>query len=80
MGVSPIAIGVGPTAASRRPLGAAVLGGLLFSQFLTLYITPVFYTYMESFQEWLRSRRAAAPPEPSAPGVPAAEQPHRRIA
>jgi len=80
MGVSPIAIGVGPTAASRRPLGAAVLGGLLFSQFLTLYITPVFYTYMESFQEWLRSRRSAAPSEPSAPGVPAAEQPHRRIA
>ncbi|MGH7948786.1 MAG: efflux RND transporter permease subunit, partial [Candidatus Binataceae bacterium] len=80
MGVLPIAIGVGPTASSRRPLGAAVLGGLVFSQFLTLYITPVFYTYMESFVEWIASWRAAQPSEPSAPGMTAAQQPRRRSA
>jgi HAE1 family hydrophobic/amphiphilic exporter-1 len=55
MGVLPIAIGLGAGSESRRPLGVAVVGGLFFSQLLTLYITPVFYTYMDSFHNWILS-------------------------
>ncbi|MGE5655735.1 MAG: efflux RND transporter permease subunit [Actinomycetota bacterium] len=58
MGTLPIALGWGAGAESRRPLGLAVVGGLVFSQLLTLYITPVFYTYMESLQGKLRARKA----------------------
>ncbi|MEH2053100.1 efflux RND transporter permease subunit [Nostoc sp.] len=56
MGTLPIALGLGAGADTRRPLGLAVVGGLLFSQFLTLYLTPVFYTYMESWQTKLKKR------------------------
>ena len=54
----PIAVGLGAGAESRRPLGLAVVGGLVVSQMLTLYITPVIYIYMEHFTVWLRRHRA----------------------
>lgn len=50
MGTLPIAIGFGAGSEARRPLGLAVVGGLLFSQILTLYVTPVFYLYMDSLK------------------------------
>lgn len=56
MGTLPIALGLGAGAESRRPLGLAVVGGLMFSQLLTLYITPVFYTYMEAFRSRLKKQ------------------------
>jgi len=66
MGTLPIAIGFGAGAESRRPLGLAVVGGLAFSQLVTLYVTPVFYTYLDSFQRMLAGRRKQAAPAPRA--------------
>jgi hydrophobic/amphiphilic exporter-1 (mainly G- bacteria), HAE1 family len=66
MGTLPIALGMGAGAESRRPLGLAVVGGLMFSQVLTLYITPVVYVYMESLQDWTRKhfgKKRALEPE-----------------
>ena len=56
MGTLPIALGFGAGAESRRPLGLCVVGGLLFSQLITLYITPVIYIYLDLFQEKISRR------------------------
>jgi len=58
MGTLPIAIGLGAGGESRQPLGLAVVGGLLTSQLLTLYITPVVYYYMDRLLTWVRPRKA----------------------
>ena len=58
MGAIPIAVGWGAGASTRRPLGLAVVGGLAFSQLVTLYVTPVFYTYLDEWQQGLSRRRS----------------------
>jgi HAE1 family hydrophobic/amphiphilic exporter-1 len=62
-GTLPIALGYGEGADARQPLGLAVVGGLVLSQFLTLYITPVIYLYMERLQNFLRGSRPAEAPK-----------------
>ena len=62
MGTLPIAVGFGAGAESRRPLGLAVVGGLLFSQLLTLYVTPVFFLYMEQLRSWVGRKRGKGRP------------------
>jgi hydrophobic/amphiphilic exporter-1 (mainly G- bacteria), HAE1 family len=75
MGTIPIALGAGAGAESRRPLGLAVVGGLLFSQTLTLYVTPVFYIVMDRLQQRLQRRRGRGEKvEPTPRPAPAAAE------
>ena len=64
VGTLPIAVGWGAGGESRQPLGLAVVGGLLFSQMLTLFVTPVFYLYMDTLQKKLRSKFSGVKVEP----------------
>jgi len=73
MGTLPIALGAGAGAESRRPLGVAVVGGLAFSQIITLYVTPVVYTYLDAFQSWASGRKARRK-------EPTAKVPEERVA
>jgi multidrug efflux pump len=73
LGALPLALQHGNGSELRRPLGVAIVGGLLVSQCLTLYTTPVIYLYMGRFQQWARRWRAAAGLEEVEP--PAAAEP-----
>ncbi len=65
LGAVPLALGLGSGGESRRPMGLAVVGGLMVSQLMTLYLTPVVYTYMSGLLNWWRRRRAPIlDPEP----------------
>jgi HAE1 family hydrophobic/amphiphilic exporter-1 len=74
MGTLPIALGAGAGAESRRPLGVAVVGGLFFSQIITLYVTPVFYTYLDGLAQRVKNRKRRGAearemaPAPASPG------------
>ncbi|HKW25921.1 MAG TPA: efflux RND transporter permease subunit [Terriglobales bacterium] len=76
MGTLPIALGMGAGADARRPLGLSVVGGLVFAQIVTLYLTPVFYTYMDSLQNYLGrgARRTFAQPTLQEPVLTEHEQ------
>jgi HAE1 family hydrophobic/amphiphilic exporter-1 len=69
VGTLPIALGLGAGAESRRPLGLAVVGGLLVSQLLTLYITPVYYVYIEGARLRLVKKRAKPQDDEMEPAV-----------
>jgi hydrophobic/amphiphilic exporter-1 (mainly G- bacteria), HAE1 family len=72
VGTLPIALGLGAGAESRRPLGLAVVGGLIVSQLLTLYITPVYYVYIENTRLWLAGRKTS-------PVTPPVGAPHASV-
>jgi HAE1 family hydrophobic/amphiphilic exporter-1 len=69
LGAVPIALGYGAGGEARQPLGLVVVGGLMFSQLVTLYLTPVFYTYMAALQDKIGRKKAA--PVRSPVGTPA---------
>ena len=60
LGALPLALEQGTGSELRRPMGIAIVGGLILSQTLTLYTTPVIYLYMDRLSQWFRRRRTAA--------------------
>jgi HAE1 family hydrophobic/amphiphilic exporter-1 len=75
LGAVPIAVGYGAGGEARQPLGLVVVGGLIFSQLVTLYLTPVVFTYMAQLQSWLQRSPVVRTPGPSSldvPGMPRA--------
>jgi multidrug efflux pump len=67
LGALPLAIGLGEGSELRRPLGIAIVGGLILSQMLTLYSTPVIYLYLDRFRQWSQRRLGrgdSRPPDP----------------
>jgi multidrug efflux pump subunit AcrB len=60
LGALPLALGTGMGAELRRPLGITIVGGLIFSQMLTLFTTPVVYLYMDRLQTWIQRSRSQA--------------------
>jgi multidrug efflux pump len=60
LGAVPLALGTGTGSEMRRPLGIAIVGGLIFSQLLTLYTTPVVYLYLDRLQTWLRGQKKSS--------------------
>jgi multidrug efflux pump subunit AcrB len=71
LGALPLALGTGVGSELRRPLGISIVGGLLVSQLLTLYTTPVVYLYLDRFQLWLTARRRRPQAAPRTVGGPA---------
>ena len=63
IGTIPIALGAGSGSEARRPLGIAIVGGLFFSQILTLYLTPVFYIYLESLRQFISRKKLKSVPQ-----------------
>ena len=72
LGALPLALGTGIGSELRRPLGITIIGGLLVSQALTLYTTPVVYLYFARLQRWLRGRGGPRPPARAVAGEAAA--------
>jgi multidrug efflux pump len=70
LGAVPLAIGFGEGAELRRPLGITIVGGLLVSQLLTLYTTPVIFLYLDRLRLWVRRPWRIRQPEPVDEGLP----------
>ena len=71
LGALPLALGTGTGSELRKPLGITIIGGLIVSQMLTLYTTPVVYLYFDRLQHWVRRRKRAGSKqnEPRKPGL-----------
>ena len=79
VGAVPIALGFGADGASRRPLGLVIVGGLMVSQLITLYVTPVIYLYLEEFQARVLDRTSLLPLRSASGGRPRrGERPRER--